>query len=543
MPRLIEISPGVVIDADRFLLDCDRLDAEESLYTFLKAAWVHMDPSPWVDGWPVQALCEHLQAVASGDVRRLIINIPPRCGKSNAVAVAFPAWVWAQRNRGPTSGPGVRFLFASYAERLSIRDSIKCRRLMGSPWYQSLWGDRFHLRADQNTGHRFTNDQNGERLITSISGTATGEGADIFGIDDPNAANEAFSEATIQSTIDWWDQTASTRLNDPRTGAYVLIQQRLAEDDLSGHILEKNIGDWTHLCLPMHYESARSFVTNIGWQDPRTTEGELLWPERFAPEEVSILERTLGPYAAAGQLEQRPEPAGGGVIKREWWKLWEADAFPPFDFVLASLDTAYTLKTENDFSALTVWGVYTANPVAAPTKIVDLNGRPIDYDRLYAQETPRVMLMSAWQERLDLHSLVNKTAATCKALKVNKLVIESKAAGISAAQEIRRLYNNSDFSVQLLDPRAADKLARLYSVQHLFAEGLIYAPDRSWADMVITQVGVFPKGKHDDLVDTVSQALRHIRDLGLLVRAPERLHEIEEAQRFVPVAAPLYPGT
>ena len=157
---------------------------------------------------------------------------------------------------------------------------------------------------------------------------------------------------------------------------------------------------------------------------------------------------------------------------------------------------------------------------------------------------PKVILMGAWQDRLELHELVQRVAKTCRDLQVDKLLIENKAAGHSVAQEIRRLFNHESWAVQLHDPKSIDKLGRLYSVQHLFAEGLIFAPDRSWADMVITQVANFPKGAHDDLVDTVSMALRHLRDLGLLVRSPERMAALDSSQRLsaVPDNKPLYPS-
>lgn len=517
-------------------------ELEGSLYHFLQSAWTYMDPAPWVDGWPIEAVAEHLQGVCDGDIKRLIINIPPRMGKSSLTSVAFPAWVWAQPRNSPTSGPGAQFLYASYAEKLSIRDSIKCRRLITSDWYQYYWGNRYSLRPDQNAARRFGNNQGGERLITAISSTATGEGGNLIVIDDPNAANQAFSEATVQTTIEWWDQTISTRLNNRKAGAFVVIQQRLAEDDLTGHVLEKDIGEWTHLCLPNRYEPDRSFVTSIGWEDPRTELGDLLWPERFGLAETESLERQLGPFAAAGQLQQRPEPAGGGVIKREWWQTWAEAAFPPMDYILASLDTAYTEKTENDYSALTVWGVFSTDPVAHAMRTIGADGRPIYLDRGYSASAPKVMLMTAWQERLPLHELVKKVAKTCRDMKVDLLCIENKAAGISTSQEMRRLYGHETWGVQLFDPKSQDKLSRLYSVQHLFAEGMVYAPDRAWADMVITQIGVFPKGRHDDLVDTCSQALRHLRDLGLLTRAPERLAELEEGRRYVREPAPLYPA-
>jgi predicted phage terminase large subunit-like protein len=540
---LIDIGGGVFVDAEQQLLDLDRVEYEDSLYAFLMAAWRMIDPSPWKGGWPIEAVAEHLQAVVDGEIRNLLINIPPRCSKSSLCSVAFPAWTWAQPETTLTSGPAVSFLSGSYAKALAVRDSVKCRRLIESPWYQRLWGDRFRLNTDQNTKSRFGNDKGGERLITSVESGVTGEGGHIIMIDDPNDASDVASETALQTTIDWWDGTMSTRLNDAKTGCFIVIQQRLAEDDLTGHILSTDDGDWTHLCLPMRYEPERAYVTGIGWQDPRTEPGELMLPERFGEDEVRKLERRLGPYRSAGQLQQRPEPAGGGVIKREWWQPWEDAAFPPMDFILASLDTAYTIKTENDFSALTIWGVFSTDPVAAASRVLDADGRPMYLDRAFVDGAPKVMLMHAWQERLELHELVEKVAKSCRRLKVDKLLIEDKAAGHSVAQELRRLYSAEGFGIQLINPGAQDKLARLYSVQHLFAEGMIYAPDRAWADLTITNVGLFPKAKHDDITDTVSQALRHLRDLGLLVRAPERLQDIESMKQFTGrPPPPLYPA-
>jgi predicted phage terminase large subunit-like protein len=531
------------IDLERQLQALDRVECEESLYLFLTEAWRHIDASVWKDGWPIEAVAEHLQAVVDGDIKRLIINIPPRMGKSTITSVAFPAWTWAQPEWSATSGPGVQFLMASYANQLVLRDSVKCRRLIESSWYQRLWGDRFSLNSDQNTKSRFSNDQGGERLITSVGAAVTGEGGSIIVVDDPNSASEAFSDATIESTIEWWDGTMSTRLNDQKTGAYVIIQQRLAENDLTGHVIEKDVGEWTHLCLPMKYEADRSFVTGIGWKDPRTEEGELLWPDRFGDKEVANLERSLGPFMAAGQLQQRPEPAGGGIIKREWWKLWEETSYPPMDYIIASLDTAYTTKTTNDYSAISIWGVFTTDATAVANRVLDSNGRPMYFDRAYNESAPRLMMMHAWQERLEFHDLVEKVAKTCKSLKVDKLLVENKAAGISVSQELRRLYGSEGFAVQLSDPKSMDKMARLYSVQHLFAEGMVYAPDKVWAEQVITQVGQFPKGKHDDLVDTVSMSIRHLRDIGLLTRSQERLEEIARAITYPGKQdVPLYPA-
>jgi predicted phage terminase large subunit-like protein len=537
------------VDARKSLLNFDRQECEEDLYTFLRRSWRYLDASPFTDGWAMQAVAEHLEAVVDGEIRKLIINIPPRCAKSSLVSVAFPAWVWAQDFDSHTSGSGVQFLHASYAQQLSLRDSVKCRRLIESDWYQKRWGDRFKLVGDQNTKTRFDNTQRGSRLSTSVGSALTGEGGSIIVVDDPNAAQEAFSEAKIHDTIEWWDGALSTRLNNPKIGCFIIIQQRLSENDLTGHILEKNVGEWTHLMLPMRYEPERAaliYPNKIGWTDPRTEPGELLWPERFGETEVEVLEKQLGPWAAAGQLQQRPEVKGGGIIKREWWQLWENENYPPMDYIIASLDTAYTTKQENDFSALTVWGVFSSDVVAKPTKVIRHDGGLTDVEnekRVYDKTHPRLILMDAWQEKLELHDLVQRVAKTMKDLKVDKLIIENKAAGHSIAQELRRLYSYENWGVQMVDPKSQDKMSRLYSVQHLFADKLVYSPDKSWADMVMTQVANFPKGKHDDLVDTVSMAIRHLREIGLLARRGEWIQDLESRNTYRPNDyQPLYPA-
>ncbi len=486
---------------------------------------------------------------------------------SSLCSVAFSSWVWAQRYRSHTSGPGVKFLYASYADRLSLRDSVRCRRVIESEPYQRLWGDRFQLTTDQNTKHRFTNSVGGERLVTSIGASATGDGGDIIVIDDPNAADEMESEATIESTLEWWTGTMPTRLNDQEKSVYIVVQQRLAENDLTGEILTTEAADWTHVMIPMRYDWERHSVTNIGWNDPRgldendeplvtvdetggrqprdadareelkDRQGMLMWPERFGPEALEKLEKRLGVWRTAGQMQQAPSPKGGGIIKREFWKTWAEDAFPPLSYIIASLDTAYTEKTENDPSAMTVWGVFSQDTVAQAQTV----GRGVT-ERSYAQQTPKVILMDAWADRLEIHKLVTKVAATCKKFKVDKLLIESKASGISVAQEIRRLYNHELWAVQLIDPKSQDKVARTHSVAPLWEAGLIWAPDKEYAEETITEMASFPKGKHDDRHDTATMALRHLRDLGLLQLAQEIQAEAQEEMRYQPQPKPLYPA-
>ena len=254
------LRPSLVDDIDREL-------ASRSLREFIRQAWSTVEPATeFVPGWHLDAICDHLEAVTRGGLRNLVINIPPRHMKSLAVAVFWPCWEWI-------SWPERRWLFSSYAASLSIRDSLKCRRLIESPWYQANWGDRFQLTSDQNAKQRFENNKSGYRLATSVGGAATGEGGDRIVVDDPHNVGEAESDLVRRAALDWWDQVMSTRLNDPKTGAKVIVMQRVHEADLTGHVLEQ--GGYELLCLPAEWEEGSTRVTSIGWSDPRSRTGRV----------------------------------------------------------------------------------------------------------------------------------------------------------------------------------------------------------------------------------------------------------------------------
>ena len=533
--------------------EVERRLCENDLYEFVRAAWKYCDPTPFVDGLAIEAICQHLQACTDGVIKRLIVNIPPRMGKSSIISVLWPCWVWAQPpdRWSHTSGPGVQFLSTSFAKQLSIRDNLRMRRIILSDWYQKHWGDRFMLMPDQSAKGRFDNNKKGSRLGTSVGSALTGEGGSVIIIDDANSAQEAFSEAKITEVIDWYDNALSTRLNNPKLGVIVNVQQRLAVDDLTGHLLEQDAEGWTHLCLPMRFEKDRRTFNFIygpdeePWTDWRLKEGELLWPERFGEEEITKLEKTMGPTISAGQLQQRPRVKDGEIIKDQWWKLFEGNAYPPMDFIVASIDTAYTKDNNNDPSAMTVWGVYTQDNEAQNIRVQNRDGSWMTTARSYGNQNraPRVMLMDAWSERLEFHELIERIIATARTNKVDMILIEKKASGQSISQEIRRIYGMLEFGVlEIGTQQYVDKIARLYSVQHLFAEGIVYAPDRQFAQSVIDQVSSFPKGKHDDLVDTVSMAMRYLRDAGMLIRTDEHTSSIAEQLKHKGRAPPpLYP--
>ena len=292
----------------------EREHATRSLKEFVRQAWHIIEPStPFVPGWHIDAIIDHLEAVSYGHIRNLLINVPPRHMKSLLVSVLWPAWEW-------TRWPERRWLYSSYGAQLSMRDSVKCRRLIESPWYRARWGHVFTLTGDQNAKTRFDNNRSGYRLSTSVGGAVTGEGGDRIVCDDPHNVADVASDTTRKTAIEWWDIAMSTRVNDPKTSAMVIVMQRCHQRDLSGHLLEK--GNFEHLCLPAEYEGPGR-VTSIGFSDPRTEHGELLWPGQFGRTEIEELKINLGSYGAAGQLQQRPSPAGGGIFKRHWFRYFQ----------------------------------------------------------------------------------------------------------------------------------------------------------------------------------------------------------------------------
>lgn len=293
----------------------ERLLCERSLKYFIKTFWNVVEPCEFVDGWHIDAIVEHLEAVTFYDIRNLLINMPPRCAKSLIISVFWFCWVWTIR-------PECRFIYASYAQTLSVRDSLKCRRLLLSLKYQAMFGDKFRITGDQNTKIRFENDKSGHRISTSVGGVGTGEGGDIICADDAQSAAEAFSKKIVQATMDWWDNAMSTRGNDAKTVCRVIVMQRLAANDLSAHVLEQ--GGYVHLFLPMEFETERRCITSLGWEDPRTKEGELLWPERFDKKAIAEFKQRMNPYMYAGQMQQRPAPKGGLKFRREWFSVVKA---------------------------------------------------------------------------------------------------------------------------------------------------------------------------------------------------------------------------
>jgi len=527
------------LDGQKINLDVSKYNVEKrmcelSFVEYIKLAWHVIEPGQeYLHNWHIEAIAMHLEAITNemmiDDERyynRLLINVPPGAMKSLLCNVLWPSWEW-----GPRNMPYLRYVCASHAMPLAVRDSVKMRRLVASDWYQGFWGDRVTLTGDQNEKIKYETTATGFRQAVAFEGM-TGARGDRVIIDDPHSVSSASSEQKRATTIETFEQAVPTRLNNPDRSAIVVIMQRLHEEDVSGVIIEKQLG-YDHIMIPMEYDPDRAAPTMLGWEDPRTEKGELMFPDRFPRHVVERDKKIMGTYAASGQFQQLPTPEDGGIIKRRHWQLWEDPQYPPFDYIIASLDTAYTEKTENDPSALTVWGIWTDDPKTHATRMLGKNGYHIvrTYDE--KEVPPRIMLMHAWQEHLEMPELIAKVSESCIRWKVSRLLIENKSVGMPVARELRRMYSGKNFGVQLEDPGSIDKMARLYSVQHLFEEGLVYCPDKAWADEVISQCMRFPKAKHDDLVDTVSMAMRYLRRSGFILRTDEVTQDYEDGRQHM----------
>jgi predicted phage terminase large subunit-like protein len=276
-------------------------ECDLSLRAYLEAMWSIVEPeTPFVPGWHLDAICEHL-------------TVPPRHTKSLCTSVAWPTWAW-------TRWPELRFLYASYSGSLSTEHAVLSRRVINSHWYQERWGGLFDLTTDQDVKTHYENTRRGYRISTSVGGTVTGHGGDFIVCDDPHNLEEIYSETVRRGVIKWYRQVWSSRLNDPKRGCRVVIMQRGHEQDLAGELIEAG---YEHLNLPTEYEPTER-RTLIGWADPRTAPGDLLCPARFGPEEVAAAKSNMGSQAYAAQHQQRPVPEGGGMFKREWFKIVEA---------------------------------------------------------------------------------------------------------------------------------------------------------------------------------------------------------------------------
>lgn len=457
------------------LLEIEAELATRSLHDFLRFfAWPALTPAtPFIDNWHVGAICEHLEAVASGQIRRLLINMPFRMLKSTIVSQAFPAWDWIRN-------PSRQFLTAAYATDIATRDAVDARRVIESAKYRAAFGRVFTLTTDQNVKTRYENDKRGRRIVTSTDAAGTGFGGDIRIVDDPVSAKKADSPVHIASSIEWWRGTMATRANDPATGAAIVVHQRLNAQDLTGYLLTAEKG-WDHLVLPMRYDPALRKTTSLGFQDPRTTAGQLLHPERLPEEAVQELEASIGAYHVQAQLQQNPAPRGGIIFARDKWKYWR-ELPADIEEVALSVDCSFKDLQSSDYVAMQAWGRKGANHY----------------------------LIRRLKERLSFSATV-ATLRTFRALFPDAVavLVEDKANGTAVIETLK-----SEIEGILDITPDGGKVARAYAMQPTQEAGNLWLPDPTIEPKIeefLTEVSTFPASPNDDETDAMTQYVNWAR--------------------------------
>jgi predicted phage terminase large subunit-like protein len=453
------------------------------LSMFFERSFRELNPdTPYLHNWHIDKMAEVLEDCRKGKITRLILNVPPRSLKSHCTSIAFVAWLLGHN-------PSKQIICASYAQDLAEKLALDCRSLMLSPFYQQLFPTR--LSRTKTALHDFTTTARGSRLATSVGGVLTGRGADIILIDDPLKPDQAVSESQRRAVNDWYDHTLCSRLNDKRTGCIILIMQRLHGDDLVGHLEET--GGWTVLRFPAIAEEDETHVIRglFGVQTVHRLRGEALHPEREPLHVLERMRRELGEYNFSGQYQQAPAPPGGGMVKREWFKTYHHEIPPSaFESIFQSWDTANKATELSDYSVCTTWGV----------------------------KNKELYLLHVFRERLDYPGLKRAVVSQEQLFGPKVILIEDKCSGTQLIQEL--LYEKLH-AIKRYEPKE-DKIMRMHAVSSTIENGFVYLPDKAdWLQVYLQELITFPRGKHDDQVDSTSQALDwfrqgHMRTIGAI---------------------------
>jgi predicted phage terminase large subunit-like protein len=489
------------------------------LVDFVRASWplLESDDTAYRHNWHIDLLCEYLEAFRTRDIEHLLVNVPPGTMKSLICSVCFHPWVW-------TTEPAKRFLTASYGGDLATRDAVRSRELIGSDWYRGLWGTVVQIDKRNDSKTRYHNTAGGWRIATSVGGRATGEHPDFKIVDDPHNVKEAESDVEREAALTWHDLTISAR-GASRGAGELVIMQRLHARDLSGHImsLPDFPTNWRHICIPMEAEDAPRMPRSTQFpNDPRKAVGELLWPELFPKPMLEVLKQRLGEYGTAGQMQQRPNPPGGGVLKVGHFRLWPHDQpLPDLQYVVQSYDTAFTEQTQNDPTACEVWGIFQRR-IKRGDAVTTVNC---------------ALLLDAWDERMGYPALRERVIEDYRATyggqeqgggfkpehpprRPDLVLVEDKGSGISLLQDLRL----GDVPARAYNPGKADKLARAHIAAPILELGVLYVLESGkqpgkpvlWAREFIKQLEEFNKGEHDDYVDAFTQCIIMFKNDGWL---------------------------
>jgi len=471
------------------LKQLERVDAcHDEFIPFVKSMWPE-----FIAGRHHYIIAEKLEQIARGEIKRLIINMPPRHTKSEFASYLFPAWMIGRK-------PEMKIIQATHTTELAVNFGRKVKNLLETEEYQEIFED-CELAVDSKASGRWDTKSGGMYYAVGVGSNLAGRGGDLIVIDDPHSEQTAMSASGFENAWEWY--TAGPRQRLQPGGAIVLVQTWWSEKDMTGNLIRQMTKDsmadqWEVVELPAILPS-----------------GEPTWPEFWKREELEQVKASVPAYQWNAQYQQDPTAAELSILKREWWKVWEKDEVPNLQYVIQSYDTAFSKRETADYSAITTWGVFYPLEIGGP---------------------PNLILLDAQKGRWDFPELKEIALDQYKFWDPETVIIEAKASGMPLTHE---LQNMGIPVVNFTPSRGNDKLSRVHSISPLFEAGMIWAPEERWAEDVIEECAAFPNGTHDDLVDSLTQALMRYRQ-GNFVQIPT--DDWEEGEGSMNISASAYYG-
>ena len=437
----------------------DREEYQDKFLKFVKYVW----PS-FIAGDHHKIFGEKLERVARGELKRLIVNMPPRHTKSEFASYLFPAWVMGQK-------PETKIIQATHTAELAVGFGRKVKNLLDSDIYRDVFPD-IQLARDAKASGRWSTDMGGEYYAVGVGGALAGRGADLCIIDDPVSEQDALSPAALDNIYEWYTSGPRQRLQPG--GAIIIVMTRWSIRDLTAKVLQKQAEGGADQWEVVEFPAIFPETDNV------------LWPEFWSREELDGVRASIPVAKWNAQYLQNPTAEEGAIIKREWWNVWDHDDPPVVDYIIQSYDTAFTKSERADYSAITTWGVF----------------HPDEGDEA------AIILLDAEKGRWEFPELKDAAMRLYEEFEPDMVLIEQKASGTPLTQDLRKM----GIPVSGFTPgRGADKFSRMNACSPVFESGMVYAPETRWAEEVIEECASFPNGEHDDLADSMTQAILRFR--------------------------------
>lgn len=468
MDEVLDIATEFLTDAeleslgkhlDKYKELHDREEYQDKFLKFVKHVW----PS-FIAGSHHKIFGEKLERVARGELKRLIVNMPPRHTKSEFASYLFPAWVMGQK-------PHTKIIQATHTAELAVGFGRKVKNLLDSEIYRDVFPD-IQLARDAKASGRWSTDMGGEYYAVGVGGALAGRGADLCIIDDPVSEQDALSPAALDNIYEWYTSGPRQRLQPG--GAIIIVMTRWSIRDLTAKVLQKQAEGGADQWEVVEFPAIFPDTDNV------------LWPEFWSRDELEGVRASIPVAKWNAQYLQNPTAEEGAIIKREWWNVWDHDDPPVVDYVIQSYDTAFTKSERADYSAITTWGVF----------------YPDEGDEA------AIILLDAEKGRWEFPELKDAAMRLYEEFEPDMVLIEQKASGTPLTQDLRKM----GIPVSGFTPgRGADKFSRMNACAPVFESGMVYAPDTRWAEEVIEECASFPNGEHDDLADSMTQAILRFR--------------------------------